>query len=101
MINYVWSIGQLERNASDNGVVIAHWRCTATDSETGASASNYGTASFQPDPTKEGYVAFDALTEEVVIGWVQGVIDKTVIEGALVSRIDAINNPPTVSGLPW
>jgi len=101
MINYVWQIANLERNTADDGVVIAHWRCTATDSETEATASNYGTASFQPDPAKEDYVAFDALTEEVVIGWVQGEVDKTVTEEALANKIEAINNPPTVSGLPW
>jgi hypothetical protein len=26
-----WTIAQLERNTSDGGVVVAHWRATATD----------------------------------------------------------------------
>jgi hypothetical protein len=26
-----WTIAQLERNTSDGGVVVAHWRATATE----------------------------------------------------------------------
>jgi hypothetical protein len=37
----VWTIAQLERNTSDGGVVVAHWRATATDGD--YSASSYGT----------------------------------------------------------
>jgi hypothetical protein len=44
----VWTIAQLERNTSDGGVVVAHWRATATDGD--YSASSYGTAGFTPDP---------------------------------------------------
>jgi hypothetical protein len=27
----VWTIAQLERNTADGGVVVAHWRATATE----------------------------------------------------------------------
>jgi hypothetical protein len=33
----VWTIAQLERNTSDGGVVVAHWRATATDGDYSAS----------------------------------------------------------------
>jgi hypothetical protein len=47
----VWTIAQLERNTSDGGVVVAHWRATATDGD--YSASSYGTVGFTPDPDSD------------------------------------------------
>ena len=101
MINYIWNINQLERNVSDSGVVVAHWRCTGTDSDTEATASNYGTVSFQPDPASADFVPFDQLTEEQVLGWVHESVDKDATETALADQIDKINNPTTTTGKPW
>jgi hypothetical protein len=53
-----WTIAQLERTTSDGGVVVAHWRATATDGDYSASSS-YGTAGFTPDPTAPDFVPFD------------------------------------------
>ena len=44
----VWQISQMERTLADGGVVVCHWRATATDGD--FSASSYGTAGFTPDP---------------------------------------------------
>jgi hypothetical protein len=52
-----WTIAQLERNTSDGGVVVAHWRATLTDGD--YSASSYGTVGFTPDPTAPDFVPFD------------------------------------------
>ena len=46
-----WTIAQLERTLDDGGVVVAHWRATATDGD--FSASSYGTAGFTPDPSAQ------------------------------------------------
>ena len=42
-----WTIATLERELSDGGVVVAHWRVTEVDGD--YSASSYGTAGFTPD----------------------------------------------------
>jgi hypothetical protein len=56
----VWTIAQLERNTSDGGVVVAHWRATATDGDYSASSS-YGTVGFTPDPDSEpDFVPFES-----------------------------------------
>ena len=62
-----WTIAQLERTLDDGGVVVAHWRATATDGD--FSATNYGTAGFTPDPSASGFIAYDSITEEVALGW--------------------------------
>ena len=93
----VWSIAQLERNTSDGFVVTVHWRVNAVDGD--YSASTYGTVGY----TNNGqpYVAFEALTEEDVIEWVQNSLDKDEIEANLASQIEAAKAPATVAGMPW
>ena len=95
-----WSISLLEyNNDADKGVVIAHYRVEAVDGD--YTASSYGTASFQPDASADGYVAYDSLTEETVIGWVQNSLGKDEIEASLASQIEAQKAPATIAGLPW
>ena len=99
-IEYTWTIGNLEyNNDSDQGVVIAHWRCTGVDGDYSASA--YSTQSFTPDPSADGYVAFADLTEATVIGWVQNAVDQAATEASIASKIEAQKNPATLSGTPW
>ena len=95
----VWSIAQLERNADDNGVVTAHWRATATDGD--YSASSYGTCSWTPEPSTEGFVPFEELTEAMVIEWVKGSLDVEVIEESLASQIEEQKAPKIIAGTPW
>ena len=94
-----WTIAQLERNTADGGVTVAHWRATMEDGDHSASA--YGTVGFTPDPTSPDFTPFDQLTENQVIVWVWGQVDKIATEAALAAKIDADKNPTTEAGLPW
>ena len=94
-----WSISTLERELSDGGVIVAHWRATAVDGD--FSASSYGTCGFTPDPSASGFIAYDSLTEEDVIGWVQAEVDKDAIEASLAAKIEADKNPTKGVGVPW
>ena len=42
-VTYTWTIPTVERNLSDGGITIIHWRCTGVDGD--YSSSNYGTTS--------------------------------------------------------
>jgi hypothetical protein len=94
-----WTISTLERELSDGGVVVAHWRATAVDGD--FSASNYGTVGFTPDPSASGFIAYDSLTEADVIGWVQAEVDQDAIEASLAAQIEADKNPTQAAGVPW
>ena len=99
-IQYTWTIGQLEyNNDSDQGVVVAHWRCTGVDGDYSASA--YSTQSFTPDPSADGYVAYADLTEAMVIGWVQSAVDQAATEASIAAKIESQKTPATLSGMPW
>ena len=95
----VWTIAQLERNTSDGGVVVAHWRATLTDGD--YSASSYGTAGFTPDPTAPDFVPFESLTEADVLAWVYESVDKDATEASLAANIEDQKAPQTVAGTPW
>ena len=94
-----WTISTLERELSDGGVIVAHWRATAVDGD--FSASSYGTVGFTPDPSASGFIAYDSLTEADVIGWVQAELDQDAIEASLAAQIEADKNPTQEAGVPW
>ena len=105
----VWTVVQMERNASDDGVIVAHWR--ASDSEevgTGDDAvshygSSYGTCSFTPDADSDDFVAFEDITEEMAVGWVKNCPQITVadIEASIANQIAESKAPSVVAEVPW
>ena len=94
-----WTIGTLERNVEDGGVVVAHWRASLVDGD--FSASSYGTCGFTSDPSDSGFVAYDSLTEADVVGWVQAEVDKDATEASLAAKIELDKNPTQAAGVPW
>jgi hypothetical protein len=96
----VWQISQMERTLADGGVVVAHWRATATDGD--YSATNYGTCGFTPNPSSSDWVDYDSITEELALSWCFGSgVDKDAIEASLAANIEAQKNPTQASGVPW
>ena len=103
-----WKINTLEyTNDNDKGVVTAHWDCSHTetvgegDDALSYSGRRYGSCSFQPDASSEDYIAFDDLTEEIVLGWVQSTLDVEEVEASLLAQIEEQKNPKVLKGLAW
>ena len=98
-----WTIANLERNLSDGGVTVAHWRVTESETvgDETYTASSYGTCGFTPDASDSGFVAYDSLTEADVLVWVHAEVDQDATEAALTANIEAQKNPVTGSGMPW
>ena len=105
-----WTISTLERNSSDDGVVVAHWR--ASDSEvvgTGDDAvthsgSSYGTCGFTPDVDAEGFTPYADITEAQAIGWVKDDMGEeavTALEDSIAAQIAESKAPSVAVGTPW
>ena len=95
-----WSIAQLDRNAANGGVTVAHWNVTAVDGDYSASA--YGTVGFTPDASAADFKPYDQLTQADVLAWVWASgVDKAAAEASLAQQIEAKKNPVTLNGLPW
>ncbi len=93
-----FTISTLESN-TDGGVTVAHWRVSKTSGDN--TATSYGTVSFTPDSSADGYVAYDSLTEDTVIGWVQGVLDTEALEAGLDADLAEQASPTVTVGTPW
>ena len=99
-----WVIATLERDLQpadmDGAVIVAHWRCNASQDD--YSATSYGTCGFSPDPSSPSYVAYDSITEDLALGWCwANGVDKDAIEASLAANIEAQKNPTQASGVPW
>jgi hypothetical protein len=93
-----FTISTLERN-TDDGVVVAHWRVSKASGDN--TATSYGTCSFTPDSSAEGYVAYADLTEANVISWVQEALDTESLEASLNADLAEQATPSIITGTPW
>jgi len=91
-----WKINNLERQSSDGLVIVVHWGATAVDGDYSASIVNT-----QELKRGDSFVNYDTLTEETVLGWLFGKVNKATVEAALTAQINAQKTPVSVSGLPW
>ena len=101
-----WTISTLERNTSDDGVIVAHYRATDSevvgeDTHTGTS---YGTCGFTPDSSADGYTAYADITETQAIGWVKNSMGEeavTGVEDSIAAQIADSKAPAVATGTPW
>ena len=93
-----YTISTLESN-TDGGVIVAHWQVSKTSGDN--TASSYGTVSFTPDSSAEGYVAYADLTEATVIAWVQADLDTEALEASLDADLAEQASPSVTVGVPW
>lgn len=93
-----FTISTLESN-TDGGVIVAHWQVNKASGEN--VATSYGSVSFTPDSSAEGYVAYDSLTEATVIGWVQEALDTEALEASLDADLAEQASPSVTVGTPW
>jgi hypothetical protein len=96
MTTFNWSIYDMKRQTSDGLVTVVHWGATAVDGDFGASIVNT-----QALERGDSFVNYDTLTEQTVLGWLWGKIDKDAVESALTAQIEAQKAPVTANGLPW
>ena len=97
-----WEISTLERNSSDDGVIVAHWRASDVDGD--HSGSSYGTCSFTPDSSAEGFIPYADITEAQAIGWVKDSMGEeavTGVEDSIAAQIADSKAPALAIGTPW
>ena len=106
---YSWKVANLERELPAGKVYTVHYTVNAVsdvvnpNSEEGGfySAGAYGSVGLDGEVS----VAFDDLTEEVVVGWVKeklGGEEKIAeIEAALAAQIAEKQAPTKAAGVPW
>ena len=97
-----WTISTLERNSSDDGVIVAHYRVSDVDGD--HSGSSYGTCGFTPDSSADGYTAYADITEAQAIGWVKDSMGEeavTGVEDSIAAQVADSKAPALATGTPW
>jgi hypothetical protein len=95
-MNITYKINNLERQVSDDLVIVAHWRLDAVDGEHTAGA--YGSVGFTRG---DDFIPFDELTEAQVLTWVKSQLEVEQIETALAQIIAEQKTPSKIAGVPW
>ena len=102
-----WIISSLECKPSENGltnvVTGIHWRKQATEDINGKSKTvDLYNVCAVPDASNESFVAFESLTEEIIISWLEAILDIESINNALDAKLEDYKNPPLVQKrAPW
>lgn len=107
-IEYNWKVEQLEvvpqQEGKENVVVTVHWRVIGEEvvEDKTFYGSVYSSTSLTLNIEGE-FTPFENLTEEQVIGWIQGSgVDKTATEESIFKQIEDQKNPPIIKPiLPW
>jgi hypothetical protein len=114
-LTYTWKITSLKKKDEVNSegatltgaIVQTYWEVEGTD-ESGNKGTFSGATPFTAQNVPAGsFVAFEELTEENVIGWVQNVVDndptyKSHIDERIQKQIDVeVETEVTEADLPW
>jgi hypothetical protein len=112
-ISNTWSVTDMQHTDADGGVFLVYWSMVAaSDGDPSYTASEGGKLRCEYDASAAGYIAYDALTEADVLGWVYTSLiegDETAAEAKarievdrdakVQKQIDAATS--TASGVPW
>lgn len=106
-ITYTWKVTSVKtKTEGDNvdAVVQTYWTKTGTD-EDGNTGVFSGATPFTSVNVPEGeFVAFEDLTEEVVLNWIKAVVVDSYeqhVNEQIAKQIDAKKNPVEEKSLPW
>ena len=94
-ITFTWSVKDMHRVTATGAVYKVDWSCAGVDEDTSTSRSRSGTYQHTdsdgivatPDHTASDFVAYDALDEATVLGWIQANGVQAYNEGLITSNI--------------
>jgi hypothetical protein len=101
-ITLTWAVQNMTRVIDDGFVINVAWGCQA--SAEGCGGAFYGGQTmYENNPDEPGFIPYDQLTEEIVLGWVYDALgdQKAEIEATLTAKVEKQLAPTTANGLPW
>jgi len=106
-ITTTWEINNMKRNTTDDGVFEVFWSVWAVREEKYVTEIN-GSIELTPDPTSDSFISYENLSQDNVISWVHGNLDRNVIEQAVTDKLNTLhpivneeNVPVSSNGIPW
>ena len=106
-ITITWQIDDMKRNTETGGVSEVFWTVWAVREEKYVTEVN-GSVELSADPESDTFISYDDLTQDTVISWVQGILDKDIIEQEVTDKLNTLhpivneeNVPVSSNGTPW
>jgi hypothetical protein len=99
-MNIKWGISQIKRTEVDKVALLVDWFCKV-NSDTDLEVQYGEMRLAHKDPSAPNFVPFEDLTEQQVLNWVHGQVDKVEVETRLAAIIHARQNPTLISEVPW
>ena len=130
-ITFTWSVNDMHKITATGAVYRVDWSCSGVDADTEVSHSRSGSylhmgevtadevtgqdadgndvtesvtrvVPVTPDHTASDFVAYDALEEATVLGWIQANGVQAYNEGLITSNItNKISAQANSTGMPW
>ena len=98
-----WKIYDLKRTLSDNVVTTITYACESNLS--GSATREIGELTVSGSTSDPGFITYENLTQETVLGWVTGSIDTTSFEtknsASLAAHINKLAAITEINGTPW
>jgi hypothetical protein len=102
-MNHVWKIYDLKRVIEGGIVTKITYACES--SEDNSSTRRIGDIELTGSIDDDGFIAFEDLTEEIVLGWVTSSIDTSIFEtensASIAQQIIRKAAITTKNGTPW
>ena len=102
-MNHVWKIYDLKRVIADGIVTKITYACES--SEDNSSTRKIGDIELTGSIDDDGFIAFEDLTEEIVLGWITSSIDTSIFEtensSSIAQQVIQRAAITTKSGTPW
>lgn len=102
-MEHTWKIIDLERTISNGVIFKVIYSCNSV--KDGISKRQIGELELTGSDDSEGFIQYDNLKENDVLGWVAAAVDQAAIEtsnsASIEETIDYLNNKTEADGLPW
>ena len=96
---YNWKINALDAKVSvgddEDVVYTVHWSLIATSEDGEHTVSNIGTHGVEYDA--DNFTAYEDLTEEIVIGWLEDGLDVDAMKANLDAQIEKLITPQEIT----
>lgn len=106
-ITYTWKVTGIktqDAGVNKNAVVQTYWQKIGTDAN-GVQGTFSGATPFNvPETTVAGYVPFEKLTEETVLGWIKKVVVDSYeehVNAQIAKQIEQQTSGSQEAQLPW
>jgi hypothetical protein len=104
MITYTWKVTgvkTLTQGNNANAVVQTYWKKIGTDDQGNTGEFTGATPFDASNVPADKFVPFDQLTEEVVIGWIKGVVTGTYEKHVNEQIAKSLAPKPVDAAMPW